>query len=460
MKLAAAAGLTAAATLGGCASQKKATTSEEATDAASLNSAPCAAPSDAAPYDGALPAHAPIGRGVGACPGRVAWAHDPLAVAWDGSGFWWEPSHYDEERVLALVRTAVASAGGAEDAATGWAALLEAHNTARIGADRTGTVGYAVGQRIAIKCNMNGSGAMDHSTTGETPLSYTNPVLLRALLVSLVKDAGVPADCITAYDISRIFPDYFAEYCARDITEGVHFEGRTEVRPDESSAIVWSHEFGGPACYLPLCVTEADYLINLASLKGHSYGITLCGKNHFGSFFNGDTFRPPQTAGLHQFVSGPEQGRYSPLVDFIADPRLGGKTVLYLLDGLVCAVSEGSSVTRESALWQQSPFDGGFTASVLASQDPVAIDSVGADLLTNEPAVVSHNAAAGRTGVEGYLHEAAQPASAPSGTSYGAAAGWPVENLGVHEHWNNNAEKLYSRNRGAEEGIELVYLPL
>jgi hypothetical protein len=26
----------------------------------------------------------------------------------------------------------------------------------------------------------------------------------------------------------------------------------------------------------------------------------------------------------------------------------------------------------------------------------------------------------------------------------------------VHEHWNNGQDKLYSRNLGAEEGIELV----
>lgn len=31
-----------------------------------------------------------------------------------------------------------------------------------------------------------------------------------------------------------------------------------------------------------------------------------------------------------------------------------------------------------------------------------------------------------------------------------------VTNLGVHEHWNNSAEKLYSRNLGKDEGIELV----
>ncbi len=31
-----------------------------------------------------------------------------------------------------------------------------------------------------------------------------------------------------------------------------------------------------------------------------------------------------------------------------------------------------------------------------------------------------------------------------------------VTNLGVHEHWNNAEERLYSRNLGKEEGIELI----
>lgn len=410
-------------------------------------------------YDGILPEHAPLGRGVGAVPGRVAWAHDPAAVVWDGSGRWWDPSGYDEGRVLAMVRAAVASAGGADDAPAGWSALFAVLNASR-GVEG----GYAAGQRVAIKCNMNGSGTFDDDADGETSMSFTNPVLLRSLLASLVEDAGVPADAVTVYDVSRIFPTAMVELCTQGGLGGVRFVGRDAVEPDEGAPIAWSLAFDGPDCHLPTCVTEADYLVNLASLKGHSYGITLCGKNHFGSFYNGDTLRPPQTAGLHRFVSSPEMGVYSPLVDFMVDPRLGGKTVLYLPDALVCATSEGASVTREAALWQQSPFDGGFAASVFASQDPVAIDSVGVDFLTNEPAVTGANARAGRPGVEGYLHEAAQVAAAPgrtapSGVVYGAAMGLAPGNLGVHEHWNNAREKLYSRNRGESEGIELVYLP-
>lgn len=88
----------------------------------------------------------------------------------------------------------------------------------------------------------------------------------------------------------------------------------------------------------------------------------------------------------------------------------------------------------------------------------MAIDSVGADFLTNEPTVLEHNPTAGLRGTENYLHEAGLLENAPSGTSYTDSNGNTVENLGVHEHWNNSTEKHYSRNLGGEEGIELIQL--
>ena len=57
---------------------------------------------------------------------------------------------------------------------------------------------------------------------------------------------------------------------------------------------------------------------------------------------------------------------------------------------------------------------------------------------------------------ENYLHEAGLVNNAPSGTVYTDSRGHTVTNLGVHEHWDNRAEKKYSRNLGRDEGIELV----
>ena len=410
-------------------------------------------------YDGVFPWHQPYGVGVGAMPGRVVWAHDPNAVAWNGDGYWWELKHFDEERIYRMVQAGIAKLAGENDVVSGWDTLFTAHNSSH----GTGNTYYS-GQKIAIKTNMNGSGAYDDDQKGETRESYTNPVLLRALLRSLVQDAGVNPTDITVFDAGRIFPDWMRELCGTGILEGVRFRYRDVGGPYDATAdlrapVIWSREVRGETNYLPLCVTEADYLINLANLKGHVYGITLCAKNHFGSFVNSNRLRAPEGAGIHRYVSSPEMGEYSVLVDLMANYQFGEKTMLYMLDALICAPGESVSVTGENSRWQQSPFNNDYTSSIFFSQDPVAIDSVGADFLLHEPTVTERNGALqNNPNVENYLHEAALVYDAPSGTVYYNGNGDPVKNLGVHEHWNNSKDKQYSRNLGETEGIELIYL--
>ena len=417
------------------------------------NTTPAAAPQESKrslPYDGVYPQHEPYGTGIGAMPGRVVWAHDPDSVNWDGEGYWWQLDNFGEAVIRRMVDASIASLGGKDSARDGWTALFQAKNDG---------AGYTAGEKIAIKANINGSGVMDDDTSGETRMSYTNPVLLKVLLASLVEDAGVaPAD-ITVYDVSRLFPDYMVELCTSGNLRGVNFVGRNNGVADGTAPILWSHAFSGRVNYLPICVTEAKYIINFANLKGHSYGITLCGKNHFGSFINGNRMRPPEGANLHQWLTRNEMGIYSPLVDLMANADLGGKTVLYMLDALICAPSEGASITGENSRWQQAPFNGDYTSSVFVSQDPVAIDSVGADFLMNEPAVTSRNGSLrDNATVENYLHEAGLVSDAPSGTAYTDSQGHTVSNLGVHEHWNNSVQRQYSRNLGKSEGIELIQI--
>jgi hypothetical protein len=62
--------------------------------------------------------------------------------------------------------------------------------------------------------------------------------------------------------------------------------------------------------------------------------------------------------------------------------------------------------------------------------------------------------------LDNYLHEGALADNPPSGTFYDPEAdGTRLASLGVHEHWNNPTDKLYSRNLGTGEGIELVRAP-
>ena len=61
--------------------------------------------------------------------------------------------------------------------------------------------------------------------------------------------------------------------------------------------------------------------------------------------------------------------------------HLGGKTLLYVIDGLYPGKH---SVERVPRKWELPPFLGRWASSLLASQDPVAIDSVGLDFLRAE----------------------------------------------------------------------------
>ena len=427
---------TTAATLAltGCA-----TSSESASTAVSANQ-----PQE---YDGYFKFHEPLGAGKGIFPGRVSWAYKPGCTSWDGTGYWWELGNFDEAAIQAAVDAALCALAGTASADAAWDALFKARNA--------GTA-YQPGQKIVIKANINGAAEYDDDTDGLSYDSYTNPVLLKCVLVSLVRAAHVAPSDITVLDATRIFPTYMRQLCTQDDLAGVNFADRSGgAIADTAIPVNWSEAINGDQCFLPTCVTEATYLINLANMKGHNYGITLCAKNHFGTIMNSNLLRAPSQAGLHPYLTKYRMGIYNPLVDLMGNEQLGGKTMLYLLDAILCPSENTVSMNKQNCTWEMAPFNGSYTQSVFASQDPVAIDSVAADFLANEPMVQSLNMNLNE-GMENYLHEAAQAESAPSGTHYKDGFGNALTSLGVHEHWNNCTSKQYSRNLGASEGIELV----
>jgi hypothetical protein len=209
---------------------------------------------------------------------------------------------------------------------------------------------------------------------------------------------------------------------------------------------------------LPRAVVDATYMINFALLKGHEIsGVTLCGKNHFGSIRFPQKDHPKYVAPRNRDISA-----QNALVDLMGSPNLGGKTILYILDGLYGTRTNVKAVT-ENDRWNHL-FNGQWSASYFMSQDPVAIDSVGLDFLYAEfgetlgfsgakayPAGAVHHS-------DNYLIEAANGANRELGPY--KPNGRPCGSLGVHEHWNNAQDKRYSRNLGpAGKGIELVQIP-
>ena len=401
----------------------------------------------------------PMGEAKGLKPGRVAWVHDPEATNWKGpgDGHWWEPSHTRQDRVNAMMSQAIRTLTGEATDAPAWNQLFRSQNRA-LG---KGDAGYKPGETIAIKVNFVGFIAGGRSVNESTynieknpDYMNTSPQMIVALLQQLVKVAGVSEKDISVGDTLAYFPNEYYRLIHEQFPNVQCVDvagkfGRRQSKPSQVP-IYWSVRPQDCAQdFVPDWFAEAEYLINLANLKAHGgTGITLCAKNNFGSLI-----RTPVQKGYYD-LHGPsfskEEKSYRPLVDFMGHRHIGGKTMLYLIDGLYPGIHPKDPAPRR---WSSPPFNGGWASSLLASQDPVAIDSVGFDFLYAEYPEPRN------PGVDDFLHEAALANHPPSGTFYDpdhATAQKRLPSLGVHEHWNNATERKYSRNLGTGAGIELV----
>jgi uncharacterized protein (DUF362 family) len=405
----------------------------------------------------------PLGKAKGIHPGRVVWVHDPLVLDWKGprDGHWYEGSHTKQDRADGMMDQAVRQLTGEPTVAKSWDKLFRHFNQAR----GKGDAGYKPGEKLFIKPNWVGliwrEGNINPQTstlTNRQDYMNTSPQLIVALLRQLVQRAGLKQADITVGDTLAILPKEYYDILHQAFPDVryVDYEGKAGRVKTGCSAVplYWScRPQEKKTDYLPSCITEAEYLINFANLKAHGgTGVTLCGKNHFGSLV-----RWPAQEGYydlhHSFSKDVEI--YREQVDLMGHSQLGGKTVLYLIDGLF---SGKHPFDQEPRPMNIPPFNGDWPKSLFASQDPVAIDSVGFDFLRAEfddfPRV---------RGVDDYLHEAALASNPPSGTFYDPDHAQPVKrlaSLGVHEHWNNPKEKKYSRNLGSGKGIELVAVEL
>jgi hypothetical protein len=375
-----------------------------------------------------------------------------------------------------------AYSGEADDAAA-WEAIFTHQN---------GGLGYQAGQRFMIKINLTtayaGSGrASDDGRYNFRPSggvsqdsTANSPQLMHSLLDQLVNVVGAAESDITIGDPTGLFVNFLFEPLHRDFPKVNYLDNRGgEGRPGERRTraeytdpcvpYFWSTSAaeGSTQDCLLTAYDEADYVINFSVLKSHNGGgITVAAKNHYGSLL-----RTPVGQGrrlgrnhynLHRTLPGRgfggsatmmQLGQYRALVDLLGLEGLGGKTLLYLVDG----VFGGRDWYSAPSVWALPPFDGGWPSSLFVSMDPVAIDSVAHDFLAEQwPDQVLMN-----EGVQDYLHEAALADQAPSGTCYDPERdGTCMASLGTHEHWNNAEDKQYSRNLDPidGQGIELVYV--
>ncbi len=416
----------------------------------------------------AQPANSPIGVGKGVHPGRVAWIHDPNATNWLGSperqgvsdGYWWESNHTSQTVVNQMVSKSLRALTGKSTDYAAWDSLFRYFNQQH----GKGNVGYQPGEKIMIKVNFVGliySYATNYTFRDNYP--NTSPQAIHALLEQLINIAGVNDIDITVGDTLGSFANDYFNYldpCFPDVNYldyyGNSGRGKTAL---SSTRFYWSDPNSSIAIikdYIPNCYKNADYVINFANLKGHynQAGVTMCGKNHYGTLC-----RTPDRANyynLHneQIWTSPGMGHYRPLVDLMGHPDIGGKTFLYLIDGLYPNKHALDWSHDFPYKWQTAPFNNDWASSFFASQDPLAIDSVGFDLLYNEWPQAD---GPGGDGADDYLHEAALAPDPCSDTFYDPDNdGIEIQSQGVHEHWNNTTDKQYSRNLGIGNGIELV----
>ncbi|OHB73993.1 MAG: hypothetical protein A2Z25_05705 [Planctomycetes bacterium RBG_16_55_9] len=397
------------------------------------------------------PANNPMGAAKGIHPGRVVWIRDPAATSWDGStGSWWDDDNTDQKTVDAMVSEAIRQLTGESSDAKAWESLFKYFNKSK----GLGDVGYQKPEKIAIKINMN----QDRPGEWKPNVGNPSPHVIYSLMDQLVNKAGVPGSAITLYDATRYIGDPIYNKIKSDPNpefQKVSFvvapdraqDGRLAATYDQSHPL---HTKAGTA-YLPTCVTQAKYLINLALMRAHTlFGVTLCAKNHFGTMYFPDG-RGWTPSPLHNYGSRKDpMGSYNCLVNLNGHRQLDGKTFLYMIDALYPSRNQSSGVIRFAS------FDNDWFSSILVSQDLVAIDSVGLDFLRNEQASGS-NVVDVVGNPDNYLHEAALANQSPSGTTYDPEAdGTALDSMGVHEHWNNPKEMKYSRNLGTGKGLELV----
>jgi hypothetical protein len=440
----------------------------------------------------AQPTNEPIGTAHGICPGRVVWVHDANATnenctntytpVEDG---WFLPKNNNQTVIDKMVSQMIRTLTNKNSDEAAWDAIFKNFNQTK----GRGNAGYIPGQKIMIKTNFTSAwgwgtewpniNSTDYSIVKNSNygIAETSPQVVLSFLRQLVNVYGVRQQDIYVGDplkhlykhtydmLHGEFPnvnyiDHLSNKMGRtpivpSATPQLYFSDRGTILHEDNNYVPVYNE------YLPTCITEANYMINIACLKGHSRaGITLCAKNHFGSHCREDSYH------LHQGLVNPDggtspsrmgMGLYRIQVDLMGHKFLGGNTMLNVVDGLWA----GPESVAKTEKWLSAPFNNDYTSCIFASQDPVAIESVCFDFLKTEYTQANHpdNYWPQMAGVDDYLHQAADPNNWPADINYDPENdGTVLGSLGVHEHWNDANNKQYSRNLDPVngQGIELV----
>lgn len=433
-------------------------------------------------FEDPLGPNSPIGNPRGILPGRVIWAYNPDATnenctnANHADAYWLE-KNCDQDVVDNMFSDGIKALTGKETHAEAWDAIFRYFNMNH----GKGDLGYSQNETIFIKINAvtAWSGA---EPDGEMPAGLgieddTSPQAILALLRQLVNEAGIPQQNIYIGDPiadiwNTLYDKFYAEFPDINYVSKRTITGRYKLTPASKPGIYYSdkgtimNELAGDNHYFFQEMMDADYLLNVPVMKGHRWGgVSMFAKNHFGSNTTDGSWQ------LHKGLMKPDNDplrtgykQYRVFVDLMSSKYLGGKTLLYYMDALWSTSYEHQKPQK----FRSAPFNNDWCSSLLFSLDPVAIESVGLDILQKEfteEEIDNNRDTPDRftyvqwDGVDDYLHQAASSEWWPDSIIYDPdSSGLPIGSLGVHEHWNNTADMEYSKNLGTGDGIELVKL--
>jgi hypothetical protein len=437
----------------------------------------------------------PFGTPQGIFPGRVVWVWDQNATNenfkqddFDTQDWFWESQNTNEKVVADMFRNGITKLTGKSDPKQSWDALFKTFNEKKLNISK----GYTKGEKIYIKINQgqsrwillkedkdNGYYLPQSLKTGTERRKVnmlpaeTGPYVVLEVLRELVNEAGIDQADISIGDPmcpiwGHNFEVWHKEFPNINYIDRISESfNRTIVTPTDTENLIYSDKYDKDKIYD--IALNADYLINMAILKPHgAAGISLSAKNHFG-----DIGRP--TAGhLHRsHLAARREGspdnagyrKYRVLVDLMGSKYLGQNTMIFIVEGLF---GGGSNETMPAVQYFMPPFNNDWCNSLFLSQDMIAIQSVGFDILRTEwNGINKHNpinsaweAMPNVSGVDDFLHQGADSKNWPEGVIYDPDnSGKPMPSLGVHEHWNNAKEMKYSRDLGKKYGVELVTIP-
>ncbi len=448
---------------------------------------------DSARPGGAMPAddqpvNTPIGEAQGLLSGRVVWVWNPDAtnenctLSYNGDGVgdenddgWFLDKNNDQEVIDDMLSEVLRTLTSTESDIAAWDALFKYFNKKKHGLENTS---YSEGEKIFIKTNATsswGKGQGSGNITSDNKkvenqyyaIAETSPHLVLSVLRQLINVCGVEPSSIYVGDPMKHLYDHCYDKWHSEFSN-VHYIanedgfGREEVVPGSEPLLFYSDKqtvLDSESDAIYTVMEEADYMINIPTLKAHARaGITLFPKNHFGSHTRSNAFH------LHPGLVAPDTGppirtdmsMYRVQVDLMGHELIGKNTLFFLLD----ALWSGSEAVDPPTKWDIAPFDGDWTSSLFASQDMVAIESVGFDFLKAE-----YDGQNGKVdypnmpGTDDYLHQAADSSWWPEGISYDPEGdGTEIQSLGVHEHWNNSIDKQYTRDLSIGDGIEFIQI--